>query len=215
MKTRDLAMAGLATAVVFVITRTLVVPIPQTKGFFNLGEAGIYAASLLFGPLVGALAGGVGSALADVSLGYAQYAPFTLVIKGLEGALVGLIARGVHRGLWLAGGAAGAIAAVWLLTLDAWPVRAAAGLLLLAVVAGAALQRRARDRALVARLGGMLCGGTVMVGGYFIVQAFVLGLGVATALVEVPYNVVQVVVGVVVGTAVSVAVAQGMTTAVR
>jgi uncharacterized membrane protein len=195
---------------VFVITRTLVVPIPQTKGFFNLGEAGIYAASLLFGPLVGALAGGVGSALADVSLGYAQYAPFTLVIKGLEGALVGAIARGVHRGLWLAGGVAGAIAAVWLLALDAWPVRAA-GLLLLAVAAGAALQGRTRDRALVARLGGMLCGGTVMVGGYFAVQAFVLGLGVATALVEVPYNVVQVVVGVVVGTAVAVAVARGVT----
>jgi hypothetical protein len=36
-------------------------------------------------------------------------------------------------------------------------------------------------------------------------------LGVATALVEVPYNVVQVVVGVVVGTAVAVAVARGVT----
>jgi len=210
MKTRDVAMAGLATAVVFVITRTLVVPIPQTRGFFNLGEAGIYAASVLFGPLVGALAGGVGSALADLSLGYAQYAPFTLVIKGLEGAVVGLIARGVHQRLWVLGGLAGAAGAAWLLTLNAWPVRVTGAVLLVVAAAGLGLVRRARDRALVGRLGGMLCGGTVMVSGYFVVQAFVLGLGVPAALVEVPYNIVQVVVGVIVGVAVSVATARGL-----
>ncbi|MBI3998839.1 MAG: ECF transporter S component, partial [Armatimonadetes bacterium] len=88
------------TAVVFVVTRAFVLPIPQTKGFFNLGEAAVYTAAILFGPAIGAVAGGIGSALADLTLGYAQYAPFTLVIKGLEGALVGMIARGSSRRAW-------------------------------------------------------------------------------------------------------------------
>jgi uncharacterized membrane protein len=92
VSTRVLTRAGVMTAVVFVVTRAFVLPIPQTKGFFNLGEAGIYLAALAFGPLVGAVSGGLGSALADLSLGYTQYAPFTLVIKGAEGALVALLA---------------------------------------------------------------------------------------------------------------------------
>lgn len=98
MRPRALALAGMMTAAVFVMTRVLVVPIPQTKGFFNLGEAGVYTAAVLYGPAVGALAGGLGSALADLTLGYAQYAPFTLVIKGLEGALVGITAAGLVGG---------------------------------------------------------------------------------------------------------------------
>jgi uncharacterized membrane protein len=97
MKTRDLALTGLMIAVVFVITRYFQMPIPQTKGYFNLGEAGIYVAAVLFGPLIGALAGGIGSALADLTSGAAQFAVFTLVIKGIEGLLVGLIASAARR----------------------------------------------------------------------------------------------------------------------
>ncbi|MGH2372703.1 MAG: ECF transporter S component, partial [bacterium] len=50
MKTHDIALTGLMTALVLVITRAFVLPIPQTKGFFNLGEAGVYMAAILFGP---------------------------------------------------------------------------------------------------------------------------------------------------------------------
>ncbi len=98
MKTRRLVLTGLMIAVVFVITKYFQVPIPQTKGYFNLGEAGIYIAAVLFGPLVGALAGGLGSALADLTSGASQFAVFTLLIKGLEGLLVGLIAASGLRG---------------------------------------------------------------------------------------------------------------------
>jgi uncharacterized membrane protein len=41
---------------------------------------------------VGAFAGGFGSALADAITGYAHWAPFTLIIKGIEGLVVGYIA---------------------------------------------------------------------------------------------------------------------------
>lgn len=67
--------------------------VPATRGYFNIGEAMVYTTALLFGPFVGAFAGGVGSMLADILLGYAMYAPGTLVIKAAEGAIVGSIAR--------------------------------------------------------------------------------------------------------------------------
>jgi len=205
MKTRDIALTGLMTAMVLVITRAFVLPIPQTKGFFNLGEAGVYMAAVLFGPAVGALAGGIGSALADLTLGYAQYAPFTLVIKGVEGALVGLIARAGGRQAWAIGLVGGAAAAVWLMTLEAASVRVAAGVLLAAALGGLALLARRQGSRAAARMAGMISGGLVMVAGYFIAQAYVLGVGPAAALVEVPYNLVQVTVGVVAGMAASVA----------
>lgn len=215
MKTRDVALTGLMTALVLVITRAFVLPIPQTKGFFNLGEAGVYMAAVLFGPGVGALAGGIGSALADVTLGYAQYAPFTLVIKGIEGALVGMIARGTSRQAWIVGLAAGAIAALWLFTVEAASVRLAAGVLLAAALGGLALLARRRGGRAAARVAGMISGGLVMVAGYFVSQAYLLGLGTLAALAEVPYNLVQVTVGVVAGLAASVTFEKALLTQPR
>lgn len=91
MKTRDLAAAAIFVALTFVVTRYTVIPIPATKGFFNLGEVVIYIAAIVFGPIVGMLAGGAGSALADLAVA-PQYAPFTLVVKGIEGYVVGRLA---------------------------------------------------------------------------------------------------------------------------
>jgi len=91
MKTRDMAASGVMAALVCVATYFFIVPIPATQGYFNVGDAMIMVAALTFGPIVGAIAGGIGASLADVLLGYSYFAPFTLVIKGIEGALVGLI----------------------------------------------------------------------------------------------------------------------------
>jgi len=93
MKTAKMvAFSGLAVAVVAVVTMVVQVPIPQTKGYINLGDAVILVFAMLFGSKIGFIGGGLGSALADVLTGYAHFAPFTLVIKGIEGLLVGLFA---------------------------------------------------------------------------------------------------------------------------
>jgi uncharacterized membrane protein len=84
----QLALAGVFGALVFVVTFIFQVPIPATGGYFNFGETIIYVAALTFGPLTGALAGGVGAMLSDALLA-PQYAFGTLVIKMVEGALVG------------------------------------------------------------------------------------------------------------------------------
>jgi uncharacterized membrane protein len=94
--TVKLAIAAVFAALVCVVTLALMVNIPATNGYFNIGEIMVYTAALLFGPLVGAFAGGVGAAIAD-SLSYPSYAPGTLVIKGFEGAIVGFLNKKTLR----------------------------------------------------------------------------------------------------------------------
>lgn len=93
-----IALAAIFAALVFIVTSQIPpISIPATSGYFNLGETIIYITALLFGPLIGALAGGIGSMLGDVYLGFAQFAPGTLVIKGLEGAIVGFLNTKLKR----------------------------------------------------------------------------------------------------------------------
>lgn len=93
-RTRTLVLGALGIALVALATMSIQIPVPQTRGYINLGDTLIVAFALLFGARVGALAGGVGSALADLLSGYAHWAPFTLVIKGIEGLIIGLFASG-------------------------------------------------------------------------------------------------------------------------
>jgi uncharacterized membrane protein len=91
MRIRDVTAAAIFAALTFVVTWYPLarIPIPATKGYFNLGEVVIYLAAIVFGPAVGAFAGAVGSALADIAAAAPQYAVFTFLIKGIEGYLVG------------------------------------------------------------------------------------------------------------------------------
>jgi uncharacterized membrane protein len=50
---------------------------------------------LLLGPFGGFFAGGVGSAMGDIALGYFHFAPITFVVKGCEGMIVGFASRRV------------------------------------------------------------------------------------------------------------------------
>ncbi|MFC1803339.1 ECF transporter S component [Thermoproteota archaeon] len=90
ISTKELAATAIMGALVTVATM-IFIPFAPTSGFFNLGDAIVVTTALLFGPIVGAMAGGIGSALADIILQYAHFAPYTLVIKGLEGFIVGYI----------------------------------------------------------------------------------------------------------------------------
>jgi uncharacterized membrane protein len=60
--------AAVFAALVCIVTIAFVVSIPVTGGYFNLGEAVIYIAALVFGPAVGAFSGGVGAMTADLLL---------------------------------------------------------------------------------------------------------------------------------------------------
>ena len=92
MNTRKVAMAGVITALIFVLTYLIRIPIPATEGYVNLGDAAILIASFILGPFA-AIPAAIGSALADLIAGYAHYIVPTAVIKGAMGGVAGLILK--------------------------------------------------------------------------------------------------------------------------
>lgn len=86
-----ISICSVFTAVIAVSTMFLSVNIPATRGYFNIGESAIYLTAILFGRSIGGVASGLGSMIADLTLGYWLYAPATFIIKGLEGYIVGFL----------------------------------------------------------------------------------------------------------------------------
>ena len=91
-KTKRLALAGQLCGATLLLT-LLSIPLPSGYGYVNLGDAGVFLCACLLPGGLGALAAGVGAALADLILGWAVYAPVTLLIKGLTALLAGLAFR--------------------------------------------------------------------------------------------------------------------------
>lgn len=92
MNTKKMCIMGLLIALTCIATICIHIPIPSTNGYINLGDSIILISAVLLGNPYGIIAGGIGSALADILLGYTNYAPVTLVVKGVEGLLVAIIA---------------------------------------------------------------------------------------------------------------------------
>ena len=88
-----ISMIGIFTALNFAITYWLQIPIPATGGYINIGDVAVMFTALLFGPIIGGIAGGLGPMLADIFSPYIIYAPATLIIKSIEGFLIGLISN--------------------------------------------------------------------------------------------------------------------------
>lgn len=200
--------------VVFLFTVAISLYIPQTRGFFNIGETGVYIAAITGGPFVGALAGGFGSMLADVFLGYTFYAPATLVIKGCEGLVVGYLSRRLEkllrgrRAIYLSfplGALVGALSfklgslfyvgvaeisvAFFTYTINITELVWAT----VSVVIGVAVIALTLWKNLYA--GYVLStsvGGILMITGYYVYEQFILGV---YAIAEVPFNTMQVVIG--------------------
>jgi len=107
---RGVALTAVMTAATAALTMVVSIPFPPTRGYFNLGDAMVMLAGLLFGARVGGISGGLGSAISDVLLGYGYFAPLTLLIKGTEGFLTGLIGHGRKVPYQVAGVVGGAAA---------------------------------------------------------------------------------------------------------
>src|SRR6056297_190397 len=86
-------LAYLALFIAFVAVATYIYIPGPASSYFNLGEVAIYIIAFTFGARSAAVAGALGSSLVDILLGYSIWAPFTLIIKGLEGYIVGKIAK--------------------------------------------------------------------------------------------------------------------------
>lgn len=87
---KNVTVNALSIALVCIATMAIQIPIPL--GYMHLGNTCILLVAALFGPVTGLLAGGIGSALADMLTGYAQWIIPTLIIKSIMGFAIGAIA---------------------------------------------------------------------------------------------------------------------------
>lgn len=90
-KTNKIILTGVMMAIIAVATMIIAIPVPFTNGYIHLGDSMIFIAVLILGWRYGAVAAGVGSALADMFLGYVHWAPWTFIIKGLMALIMGLV----------------------------------------------------------------------------------------------------------------------------
>jgi len=95
-----IASVSILAAVTAVLTIVVRIPTPA-KGYINFGDVAIVFTAITLGPVSGMLAGGLGTAVSDVLSGFANFAPISLVVHGLQGLLVGLIVRIRPSSLWL------------------------------------------------------------------------------------------------------------------
>ena len=89
---KELTIDALAIALVCLSTMVFQIPIPL--GYMHLGNTCILLAGCFFGPMTGLLAGGIGSAMADLLTGYTQWVIPTLLIKSIMGFAIGYLAWG-------------------------------------------------------------------------------------------------------------------------
>lgn len=88
---RKLTMTALFAALCCVATMVIQIPSPM-QGYVNLGDCVVLLSGWMLGPWYGLAAAGIGSAMADILLSYAHYAPGTLLIKAAMALLCGLLA---------------------------------------------------------------------------------------------------------------------------
>ncbi len=88
-----IAITAVLMGLTTVVTMAMQFYVPQTRGYINFGDTIVIFSGLLLGGYPSFLIGGIGSALADILSGYGNWAPFTLIIKGVEGYIAGIFGR--------------------------------------------------------------------------------------------------------------------------
>lgn len=90
--TKRIAILSVTIAIVAVFTFVVKIPTPG-GGYINAGDVAIFFVSFTFGPFTAFVSAAFGSMIADVLSGYAQWAPISFIVHGLEGLLVAFILK--------------------------------------------------------------------------------------------------------------------------
>lgn len=99
MKTKKITLLAILIALTCALSLAFVIPVPQTKGFVTLCEAGIYTTALLFGGPSGLIVGAMSGGIIDFISGYPEWALFSIIIHGAQGYVAGSLQR--HKTLGL------------------------------------------------------------------------------------------------------------------
>lgn len=94
-KTKTIAIYAIFIALTYVCTWLINIRLPfvGSGGLIHLGNVPMLVAALVFGWKAGAIAGSFGMALFDLTSGWLLWSPFTFVIVGLMGLVVGMFAE--------------------------------------------------------------------------------------------------------------------------
>lgn len=97
-----LVVTALAIALTYVFTAfvNIRLPIVANGGLIHLGNVPLFVFAIIYGKKTGAIAGGIGMGLFDLLSGWTAWAPFTLVIVGLMGYVVGAITEKKKEYRW-------------------------------------------------------------------------------------------------------------------
>ena len=155
-KTTAVSLVKTALMMAAIVVATMLA-FPVFNGYIHLGDSMIFLSVLLLGWKRGAVASGVGSAMADILTGYAVWAPWTLVIKALMAIVMGIVLG--------------------------------------------------ESRYKLRRILAMIAGVVVMLIGYFIAGGLIYG-DFPTALLSVPWNVLQGIMGIIVANLLALALAK-------
>ena len=92
-RVKSLAITAICLVLVYVFTAVVNIRLPfaPNGGLVHLGNVPLFVAAILFGKRTGMIAGGIGMGLFDLLSGWTLWAPFTLVIVGCMGLVVGAI----------------------------------------------------------------------------------------------------------------------------
>lgn len=92
-RVKSLAITAICLVLVYVFTAVVNIRLPfaPNGGLVHLGNVPLFVAAILFGKRTGMIAGGIGMGLFDLLSGWTLWAPFTLVIVGCMGFVVGAI----------------------------------------------------------------------------------------------------------------------------
>lgn len=88
-----LVVTAFMICIIMVSIMFIKIPIPFTQGYVHPGDAMIFLSVLVLGWKRGAVAASFGSMLGDVMGGFAAWAPWTFVIKGVMALILGLMAE--------------------------------------------------------------------------------------------------------------------------
>ncbi len=86
LSTKTLVLALVMLVVVVLMSALLRIDVhyqEKVSGYWTLGDVAVYLSAALLGGPLGALVSGLGSALSDIFVGQAIYAPASLVIKAV------------------------------------------------------------------------------------------------------------------------------------
>ncbi len=92
MTTRDLTRSAIIAGLIFICLMLL--NIPTATDIISLAYVIVFASGIVFGAKVAGLGCGVGAMLFDITGGYLNYAPFTLLAYGLMAFFIGKFISG-------------------------------------------------------------------------------------------------------------------------